>query len=1174
MRKFYLQIFAFILALSMLSPSQESRAQDTTWVQTFTFDSLWTRRAKFFFPTANEQYRKILMYFNIKCYPTVSGDGNYACGEWDYIYFNNIYDHRGILDSTAKEGRYFKLYNGTSPDSLRYSILPQYDLYKSWMYNTVPVYTATNNYTVGGTTTPQPHPFNLAAGKERSQFIWKASELQAAGLTTGNITGLKLNFQGSSATLNNVQIRIKQVPYDSFDVAAMESDTLSKVYHYNRIITTAGLNNFQFSTPFNWNGTSNLLIDFSFDNNSTATSNQLLGENTSYAAGAYTTTGNYSLSTFQNQGGNVRFPASVNMFSGTAPRTYELWMNVDSFIAPEGTLFTAGRRGANGADFTMRTTTPNNNYRLNVWSSANSQEPIFSGPNTKNTWKQMTVTYATDTFRFYMNGKLVYTKRRANLNTDPNNGEFILGESREGGYNYLGKFSHLRIWDKKLSDNEIKQWVGKDITSSHPSFVNLKADYRINSGTGYSIDDASSNGQASGNINNNLWWQKIKPRDYYYNVQKLNWRPQVVFERNTYTSTTDSVAVIDTVYKAPVTVYVYGNPGGNYIIADNSPLNPGLATDTLKVWTNKYNYTYTNGIKTDSVLNTLDSVIYNHTINWYSNTVQYEIGRSISPYGINLDLGNGRTRIYDVTDYYQLLQDTVDLEVGSTQELQNVRFAFIKGEPAAAVNHIAQPWAQNGHGSYTYGAIVNENVLAPKTIELRPGTDQVKFRSYISGHGGSENAGPAYPNGCCEFMYNDHYYKSGGQTIKTFRVERTDCSVNPIFPQGGTWVYRREGWCPGDIIESHDMNVSQYMNNGQINLDYQIAPAPAGNENTYNGNYRIGLQLIEYKTPGRNNDAEIYTVRKPSDDFVLSRMNPICVNPQVVLRNAGKNNLTSAVIKYKVAGGQEQSFSWSGDLKFLDTAVVDLPVNTASFWVGDNTNRFLAWIAEANNTTDEYSGNDTGISRYNLPDVLPTQRVVFSFKTNSRPQENTLTVRNMAGNVILSKTGLTANTTYNDTLNLPFDCYTLTLDDNGAGGVGDGLQWWASPNQGSGSFSILNANDGQVLKTFQPDFGAQIFYTFTVGWALELKDKDLSKYVQVYPNPNNGHFTVSASGFTGKVQMELSNSLGQTVLKDAFDCYGSKSEHKVQVQGLASGVYMLRLHSGNSHTVQKVIINK
>lgn len=1164
----------FVLLFSMLLPLTRTHAQDTTWVQTYTFDSLWTRRAKFYFPTANENYRKVLMYFNIKCYPTVSGDGNYACGEWDYIYFNNIYDHRGVLDSTAKSGRYFKLYNGSSPDTLKYATAPQYNLYKSYLYNTVPNNTATNSYTVGAATVAQPHPFNLATGKERAQFIWKASELTTAGLTAGNITGIKLNFQGNSATINNLQIRIKQIPYDSFGVAAMEVDTLTRVYNYNRVITTAGLNNFQFNTPFNWNGTANLLIDFSFDNASTAAANNLLGANTTYPAGLYSITGNYSLATFQGSGGNVRFGSDLNMFTGTMQRSYEIWMNVDSFVAPEGTLFSAGRRGQNNADFTMRTTSPNNNYRLNMWSSTASGEASFSGPNTKNAWKQLTLTYGSDTVRFYLNGKLVYTKRKAGLATaiDPNNPDFFLGESRETGYNYLGKFSHLRVWDVKLSDNDIKDWVGKDITAAHPQYSHLKGDYKINNGSGFSVHDDSPAGMEQGDINSNIWWRRVKPADFYYNAQKLNWRPQVQFERNTYTSTLDSVLVTDTVYQAPTTVYIYGNPGANHIIADNSPLNPSICTDTMNVWTRKYSYTYLNGILVDSTLNTLPNTLINNNINWFSNTVQYEIGRSISPYGINLDLGSGRTRIYDVTDYYPLLQDTVDLEVGSTQELQDVKFAFIKGDPPAEVNHITQPWTQNGHGSYTYGSIVNENVLAPKNITLRPGTNQVKFRSYISGHGGAENAGPAYPNGCCEFMYNDHYYKSNGQTIKTFRIERTDCSVNPIFPQGGTWVYRREGWCPGDIIESHDMNVSQYINSGAINLDYQIAPAPAGNEATYNGNYRVGLQLIEYKTPGRNNDAEVYSIRKPSDAFVLSRMNPICINPQVVIRNDGKNDLTQATIKFKVSGGQEQTYNWTGSLKFLDTAVVDLPVNTSAFWVGDNSNRFIARIAGVNNTTDEYAGNDTAYSKYNLPDVLPTQKVIIRLKTNSSPQENTLTIRDLNGNVILSKTGMSANTTYNDTLNLPYNCYTLVLNDNGAGGVGDGLQWWANPNQGSGALSILNGQNGQTLKTFGSDFGAQIFYSFTVGSPLKINDGDLAKHISVYPNPNNGNFSVQAQGFNGTVNLELSNALGQSVWKGAFECNVGTATKNIDVKGVAAGVYMLQVSTAGNKMTQKIVV--
>jgi len=1157
-----LDIRLVLLGLLFLLPSLKAAAQDTTWVQTYTFDSLYTRRAKFFFPTANTDYRKILMYFNIKCYPSVSGDGNYACGEWDYIYFNSVYDHRGKLDSTLMTGRYFTVNGNGNIDTLNYSNMPQYNVYRSYLYNTViDNTTSTASFILGGTGTAMPHPFNLAAKQERAQFIWKASELTAAGLTAGNITGVKLNFQNNAATLNNVVIRMRAISADSFTVTAMMNDSLKTVYNYNKTITVAGLNSFQFSSPFVWNGTSNILVDISFQNVNPAAANPLLGSNTTYPASLYSDTTNFAMGSFGSTGGNIRFPQSLNMFAGTAPRTYDLWMNVDSFIAPEGTLLSAGLRGTASADFTMRTTSPDNNYRLNLWGT---NDATFAGPNTKKVWKHFAVTYASDTFKFYFNGSLAFTKYRPGLNT-ATAGDFFMGESRETGYFYLGKFSHLRIWDKALTGAEISNWVGRDITPAHPQYSHLKADYRINTGAVNTVQDQSPLTQAAGVISGNLWWQAVKAKDIYYNAQKLNWRPQMVFQRDVYTSHIDSTLVSDTVGLPPVLVKFYDNPDGNYIIQDTSSINPANYTSIGSAWINKYRYIYLNGVKVDSVLNTLNATLYNHDLLWYSNTVKYEIGRSISPYGIQLNLGNGRTRIHDLTDYYSILQDTVDLEIGGTQEIQDVKFAFIKGEPPAEVNRILQPWGK-GWNQYQYSKIALDSVLQPKTITLAPNTDQVKFRSYISGHGGAENSGPSYPNGCCEFMFNTHFYKSNNQTVHSFKVRRTDCDLNPIYPQGGTWVYDREGWCPGDIIIGHDWNVTSNISNGQINLDYHISAIPSGGGNVGKGVYDIGLQVIEYKTPGRNNDAEVYDIRKPSDAFAVSRMNPICHTPQIILRNAGRNNLTSAVIKYKVSGGTEASFNWTGNLKFLDTTLVDLPISGTSFWNGDQSNRFIVYTAMPNGVADEYTGNDTSYSSFDMPDISPN-RIIIKFKTNSRPSDNTLTIKNETGTTVFSKTGMAADSLYNDTLALPVGCYTFVLDDAGQ----NGLTWWAATSQGSGTISIANANTGADIKTFNSDFGAQLFYTFSVVDPLSIHSINFDNDVVLFPNPNKGDFSVQLQGFNGKVNLELVNILGQSVMKEEMSCLGSKVSKSFHT-GLPAGIYMLQLSSGNNKAVKKIVI--
>lgn len=57
-----------VLLLSLLN-SNHLDAQDTTWVQTFTFDSISTRRANFEFPNSlnDKRFEKVLMYYKLKC---------------------------------------------------------------------------------------------------------------------------------------------------------------------------------------------------------------------------------------------------------------------------------------------------------------------------------------------------------------------------------------------------------------------------------------------------------------------------------------------------------------------------------------------------------------------------------------------------------------------------------------------------------------------------------------------------------------------------------------------------------------------------------------------------------------------------------------------------------------------------------------------------------------------------------------------------------------------------------------------------------------------------------------------------------------------------------------------------------------------------------------------------
>src|SRR5687768_17504993 len=103
MKKLFLSGFLAFGALT-------SFAQDTTWVQTYTFDTIVSRRAEFQFPASldTKRFEKVLMYYKLKCSPLTTWD-NYNCGEWDYLAYTRIFEHTGIMDSVQVDGKKFKV---------------------------------------------------------------------------------------------------------------------------------------------------------------------------------------------------------------------------------------------------------------------------------------------------------------------------------------------------------------------------------------------------------------------------------------------------------------------------------------------------------------------------------------------------------------------------------------------------------------------------------------------------------------------------------------------------------------------------------------------------------------------------------------------------------------------------------------------------------------------------------------------------------------------------------------------------------------------------------------------------------------------------------------------------------------------------------------------------------
>lgn len=1150
-RTIFLQICFVLIGFTTLA-----QIGDSVVVQTLTFDSTWTRRGKFVFPPATQKFRKILMYHTLKCFPGVSGDGKYACGEWDYLTYTFVYDHRGLLDSNYQWQYYFKVNNNSTPASISYNSQPIYDYYRKYQKLTKHQSRISfDSAVVGNGIGSSSLPFTCSQKAARVQYLWKATELIPAGLKAGNITGLRFNVSSLGTEIKNLKIKMRHSGFDSLDGKAF-SDSMTTVYSLNTLFAKTGWVDLQFLTPFNWDGTSNIIIQFSFDKDNSGTDHILLADNTLFTSGIFSSGADFCIE-IKNSGDFVNLGKAMQV-SGAAPRTIEMWAKADAFN--DGGIFQAGSTGETGKDFSLRTMTTDHNWRLQTWGSGYDYDVVLN--NSKSLWHHYAVTYENGIAKIYYDGKLAGQKSEL-LNTGIH--DIWLGQWN-GSY-LKGKVDAVRVWNKALSQTVIDEWKNKYTNATHPEFANLTADYRFNEGNGTTSTDFSALSNNAANLQGSAWWNKIKAEEMINNIQYSKARPMVVFEQGVYNSITDSLLQTDSVSRSPMQVAIYGNPANGKKIADGSAVHPSKVTQNLIVWQSaNYSYIYNEkNMKVDSIFNKPQTTLKNDTLKWYSPTVAYEIGRYITPYGINLSLGKGWTWVYDVTDYAQLLQDTVDLSSGNNQELIDLKFVFYKGEPSAEVVKLVQIW-DKGAPSYSYANLSNDKSLAPKTLNLDPTASLFRVNTRITGHGHNSNDGN-FPH-CCEWKDNTHYMYANGSLASSWHVWQTnDCAENGLFPQGGTWPGSREGWCPGDKVKDNSFDITSFVANNKVTLDYKIDPVPVSNLGMGGGNYVISMQLLEYKTPAHINDAELYEIVSPNKWEYQSRKNPICNDARIIIRNAGTAPLTFVRIYYGVSGGTLKGFDWTGNLKFLEKEVVFLPIHDGNFWKGNDSNIFIVKLMYPNKVEDEYSANNNMNSRFVMPDVY-TDNFIIALRTNSNPQDNSYTVKDQWGNVVLSKSNLAPNKTYLDTLKLAKGCYTLELIDAG----NDGLDYWAYPGQGTGSFRFKKKG-GLYMKTFNPDFGRSIKYSFAIqNVVADINEINKQLNFEIYPNPGTGKFNLDFTGLKGDYKLEIYNLAGSLIKSEIMKLNGDDSRN-LDISGYEKGMYMVRLTNGVSNLVKKLVVN-
>lgn len=1140
----------FLLAMASLYLLPSAFGQDTTTVQTLTFDDITKRRGMYVFPDDSQEFRKILMYYTLKCDAQTTQD-QFACGEWDYLSHNFIYDHTGALDSNLITHPSF--YVGTeTPDIFEYHPYPLYNYYQHYLYSNTISETLSEELSVIGMGASESTALFGSEENLRTRFLYTATELTAAGLTAGDIH--RLLFETAAGSNAERSVSITMAATGAEQITGL--DNINGSVHFDGVVnlTPSATQYFNLTTPFSWNGTSSIIVEVISEpvgaGGTLSVEADSAPENTVISASG--TNGVFSFET----GEFLRVPVSGQNFGDEI--TVSMWTFGNPDVMPSNSyLFEAvdamGQRALN-------VHLPWSDGRI-YWDAGAGEghDRIHKQANTadyEGNWNHWAFTKNANTgeMSIFLNGALWHSGTGLSRPIGELH-EFNIAKGIFSNNGYDGKIDEFRVWNKALDEATISEWMHREIDASHPNYSDLALYYNFNEQL--QVPDLSANGmdalifgspdfeqQTSGIAASNM------------SVESL--RPKISFARGEYVSQIDSVMVLDSALQSPVWVVEY-TASNNVLtsIEDNYYWPAGC-----RYWHNPQ------GAIIDSLCFNTQSTLTNTEVSYYGPAFEvidrWEIGRFITPYGINLQLpANGFTWVYDVTDYAHLLRDTVDLQMGNQQELIDVRFEMISGTPPSTVLEMNKVWGDMA--SRSYGDLSNDNVLSAKEIELLPATGGLKLKTRLTGHGHESNSGN-FPH-CCEWKNNTHYLLVNGSQEKSWNIWQThDCALNPVYPQGGTWPGAREGWCPGDLVKEHDFMLTDYIAGGSITLDYDITPVPSNNQGMSSGNYVMAMQLFQYSSPNYTLDAEVYNVINPSKAQTLGRHNPICRAPRIVIRNNGSETLTSATITYSVSGGTPLTMNWSGSLKNNESEVVTLSVSDDTFWDGDEEQIFTATISQPNGSSDEYAANDSYYSPFDLPAEYPFDFIVW-FKTNNYPQENSYSIKDIEGNVVFERNSLDASTIYRDTMDLAPGCYTFEFLDTG----NDGLSYWANPAQGGG-YLRFKRNGGSLIEGFQAEFGRSVIRSFTVGDFTSIYDNTYQlASMRVFPNPTGGNLQIELFDFEKEVTLEVYNPTGQVVMSERIAVNGYLKHH-IDLSNHPAGIYFVKVHNQNGQLTRKVVV--
>jgi len=1157
------KLFYLLIGASFIIQSSAQNPGDTIVVQTFIHDA-WTdgtgnstgsgaRDTVAYFPNDTSlTFEKIIMSYNMRCKDNNSnnpgGNSRIGCGAWDYSCQTYIHDSTRIDSILSKQASH--TISSFSGNIYNYSLSPVYNYYQ-FQQQTALINSIISEDTIHIGNGADSLDFVIATERNshKSQFLYKANELVALGLLNDTINALSLNVLSGSQTANFLTIKLKLTTDSMLGNINPHINGFTEVYNANTLLNS-GVNRFQFINDFVWDSVSNIIVEFSITNSTNGSATLIEGEQANNNLGLFSNDANHIT---VNSAESIDLPTSA-MSSISNEVTVSFWINGNANVLPQNTTIIEGYDVNNNR--TLNIHFPWSNGRM-YWDCGNSGTSSYDRIDKAASLSEYTDGWSHWAFtknatpgdlKIYRNGVLWHSGTGHTRTIDIATLK-LASQGNANGYFWDGHIKEVRIFDKELAVATINDWMIKRIDNSHPDYTNLVAHYPLNEGQGTTSLDNTINQQIatfSGNVN----WNYTRGNKIGQFFTEVNSRPNINFYQGQYSLTITTDTILDSLIASANTITQYA------IVPNYGTLqNDSIATVSTNTYWEAISYLFdANGNVLSVDTTNIDGLISITDLTYYKRyPMAFQIMSFVTPYGMGLDFGaTGKTWYFDVTDYSPVLKGNKQITMsggGQWQEDMDIKFLFIVGTPTRDVLEMQQIWRPQSKG---YTTIMSDDAFEARSHTLLSNATSFKLRTSITGHGQEG-----------EFIPRTHTLNLDGSNPSTYSWQVwTECADNPIYPQGGTWIYDRAGWCPGKETDLREDDITPFVTPGQSHIfDYGIDGASGSS------NYWVNCQLVSYDDPNFSIDASIAEILSPTTSIKHYRRNPMCSKPEVVLQNTGSSTLTSVGIKYWINGGQQHTYNWSGNLDFLEKVEIELPDPT-SLWLTINTassNKFYVEIFEVNSSTDQYLHNNLMTSTFEASVSYPNTFALW-FETNSgvvnvatQESENSWKFLNSDDNILFSSNILYANTNYRDTLTFDDGCYTFIINDEDE----DGFDFWAN-NDGSGMARFRELGAGW-LHAFDGDFGKFIFYEFKVGSSSSSIEQE-NYNINIYPNPSKDDIIISGdlSAFS---EFIIVDNLGKIVLAEQIN--KNAISQKINIKSLAKGIYFVEIDDGK--IIRKIV---